>query len=233
MELIGLAVLLLVALVVVVFTTRGLFARDLTRALKRVTQQEQALQEQADILEQRLGQMERDYQTRLKSAELEAARVIQEAKSQAANIRTAAIEEAKHRARQLLLEAEQGKAQLKAQATKELNGQAVQHACESLRSLLPTEGLTALHRALVDELLKALKELDVRSVRDGIERIEVVTAQPLSAADAQQLTQWVAASVGAKVPMQTETDSALVAGCLVRMGPTVIDNSLVNRLGQR
>lgn len=232
MELLGLAVLLVFALAIVIIATRGLFARDLTRALKRVTQQEQELQEQADILEQRLNQLERDYHAKLKSADAEAARIIQEAKNQAMNIRTAAIEEAKHRARQLLLEAEQGKAHLKAMAAKELNGASAQRACESLRTLLPPAGLTALHSALTTELLEALKHVNVQSVRDGVEHVEMVTALPLAVAESQRLAQWVATSVGAQVPIQTETNPALVAGCIVRVGATIIDNSLVNRLGQ-
>ena len=122
---------------------------------------------------------------------------------------------------------------MKALATKELNGKSAQHACESLRMLLPPEGLASLHRTLVEELLNTLKQVDVRSVREGIEQVDIVTAQPLNPADAQRLAQWAAAVVGAHVPVHAETDPAMVAGGLVRAGATIIDNSLANRLGQR
>ncbi len=233
MELVGLAVLLIFALVTVIFLTRGVFSRDLTRALKRVNQQEQELQEKADILEQRLGQMEREYQVKLKRAEAEAERIVQEAKSQAMNIRTAGIEEAKHRARQLLLEAEQGRAQLKMDAARELNAKAVQRACELLRGLLPPEDLVALHSLLTKELLEALTQVDPKPFRTSVERVEVMTAQPLGTEESERLTRWVAASLGSEMPVQIQTDPALVAGCLVRIGPTIVDNTLANRLGQR
>src|SRR3989338_5499741 len=187
MELIGLGILLVVALGVilgiVILLTRGLFARDLTQALKRVTQQEQALQEKADVLESRLSQMERDYHAKLKRAEGEAEQMLQDAKTRAMNIRTAAIEEAKHRARQLLLEAEQGKLQLKSDMAKELNGQTAQQACASLRMLLPAPTLAALHAALVKELLAALKSMDAATRHQPLERIVVMTGQPVAPAD--------------------------------------------------
>jgi F0F1-type ATP synthase delta subunit len=233
MELLGLGFFLAFALGVVIFLTRGLFARDLTAALKRVGQREQELQEKADILEQRLGQMEREYQAKLKRGDAEAERVIHEAKTHAMNIRTAAIEEAKHRARELFLEAEQGKTKLRADVTRELNGQAARAACESLRALLTAEQLDAIHAQLLKELLEALKGMDLRARGVAAERVEVVTAQPLASADTLRLTQWAAGSVGSDVPIASSVDPALVAGGVVKVGPTVVDNSLANRLARR
>ena len=233
MELIGVGVLLIVVLGMIVLWTRGVFARDLTQALKRVTQQEQSLQEKADILEQRLAQMEREYQAKLKVAQKEAERILEDAKQQAMNIRTAAIEEAKHRARHLLVEAEQSRAQLKSEVAQELNGQAIQRTCESLRTLLPASELLALHTTLTTELLRALAQLDVAAFRTSIDRIDVVSAQALTPAQSQQLRQWATTALGTHVAVELQTDPTLVAGLVVRLGPTVVDNSLVNRLGQR
>ena len=233
MELIGLAIVLVFALAIVIFFTRGVFARDLTSALKRVTQQEQELQAKADILEQRISQMERDYHVKVKRAEVEAERIIQEAKNQAMNIRATAIEEAKYRARQLLLEAEQGRSHLKAELAKELDGQAIRHACDSLRALLPASQLSSLHDLLVQELLEALKRLDVRTLCADVVHIDVLSAQALAPAASQQLAQWAVKVFGPSVPLHVKTDPTLVVGCVVRLGSTTLDNSLVHRLDQR
>ena len=236
MESLGLGIVLVAALGgilgIVILLTRGLFAKDLTQALQRVNQQEQALQEKADILESRLGQLERDYHAKLKRAEGEAEQMLQDAKTQAVNIRTAAIEEAKHRARQLLLEAEQGKLQLKAEVVKELDGRAVQHACASLRTLLPATALAALHEALVSELLTALNGLDAAALRGHLERVVVVTGQPFAEADAKRLAQWTAAALGQGITVEMNTEPTLLAGCIVQLGTTVVDNSLPNRLSR-
>ena len=232
MEFLGLGIVFIGVVIAAIFLTRGLFARDLTQALERVHQQERILQEKADVLEQRLAQMEREYQAKLKRADAEAERILQEAKSQAMNIRTAAIEEAKHRARQLLLEAEQGKAHLKSAMTRELNGTVARQACESLKMLLTAEQLAGVHEALIKELLEALKGVDLRSLQQRAGQVELMVAQPLGSADTLRFAQWAAASVGSDVPIQTTTDPELIAGALVRVGQTVVDNSLVNRLNR-
>lgn len=233
MELLGLGVVLILALGIVIFLTRGVFSRDLTQALKRVTQQEQALQGKADILEQRLSQMEREYQVKLKRAETEAGRLIQDAKSQAMNIRTAAIEEAKHRARQLLLEAEQGKGQLKAELAKELNGTVARRTCDMLRTFLPETEMLMLHRMLMDELFGVLRRVDTKPLRGDVAQVYVTTAHPLSSLQSQQLAEWVASAIGQRIPLQIATDPSVVAGGIVRLGSTTFDNSLPTRISPR
>ena len=236
MELFGLGFLLVLAigmvLGIVIIFTRGIFNRDLAQALKRVTQQDQELQDKADVLEQRLRQMEQDYHAKLKRAETEAQRLTEEAKHQAMNIRTAAIEEAKHRARQLVLEVEQSKMQVRAELTKTLDGQAVQQACQALRTLLTDQMAATLHAQLMNELIEALAHLEAHSLHTGLERVEMRTARPLSPEQLQRLTQWVHASLGPHIALQVEDDETLVAGGLVRAGASVIDNSLVTRLKQ-
>ncbi|PIQ83500.1 MAG: hypothetical protein COV75_07130 [Candidatus Omnitrophica bacterium CG11_big_fil_rev_8_21_14_0_20_63_9] len=237
MELFGFGFLAILGLGLVVGSillwTRGVFNRDLTQALQRVQQQEQALQEKAEILEQRLTQMERDYQTKLKRAEGETERLLQDAKTQAMNIRTVAIEEAKHRARQLLLEAEQGRVQLRAEVAKELDGHIIQRACESLRSLLSPVDLASLHRRLTTELLDALQQLESSARRSGTEAVHLRAGQTLGPGEVERVQRWVTSTFGADVPLRVETDTGLVAGCVLQFGDTIVDSSLPNRLGRQ
>src|SRR3989338_7325421 len=203
---------------IVIALTRGLFARDLTRALKRVAQQAQELQAKADILEQRLNQQEKEYQLRLKRADAESERIVQEAKQQAMNIRAAAIEEAKHRARQLFLEAEQNKSQLKVGLSREFDSKAAQRACASLQSLLGASELNALHSTLVAELLEKLGQIDVSLLHSDAERIELRTAKGLSLEQSQRLAKWVANLFGSEKPLHITEDPSMVAGCVVHVG---------------
>lgn len=230
MDLLSLLVLLVVAVVVVlsvVFITRGVFARDLTQALQRVMQQEQSLHEQADILEQRIRQLEMEYQAKLKRADAEGERLILDAKNQAMNIRTAAIEEAKHRARQLLLEAEQGRSQLKVEAAREMNGTALRQACEALRGFLPPAQLEAMHATLGEEALAEAERLDGAAAKRQTTRVVVAAAQALPEAARTRLARWAAATLGPEIPVDVDITPELVAGCVIRLGATIIDSSLL------
>lgn len=237
MDAVGFGVLAVLGLALVVGSivlwTRGVFNRDLAQALQRVQQQEQELQHKAETLEQRLNQLEREYQMRLKRAEGEAERLLQDAKTQAMNIRTVAIEEAKHRARQLLLEAEQGRVQLRADVAKELDGGMILRACESLRVLLSPVDLASLHRRLTTELVDALQQLEASARRSGASRVHVRTGQPLGPGEVERVQRWVTTALGETVPLQVDTDPALVAGCVLQFGDTIVDSSLPNRLGRQ
>ncbi len=230
MELFGLALVVLLALVVVIFFTRGAFAKDLTDALKRVNQQERALQEKADILEQRLRQLEVDYHAKLKSAQAEAERLVHEAKRASLHVQAAAVEEAKYRARQLMLEAEQGRTQLKAEVAQELDARTLQRVCQSLRVLLTSDERHRLHSILVQELLETVRQLDGASVSSNGHAVHVMTAVPLHPDGARHFEGWAKTALGPDATLVCETDERLVAGGVVRVGAVVVDNSLANRL---
>lgn len=233
MELIGLAVVFVLIVGVVLLTVRGLFARDLTQALKRVANQEQELQAKAEILEQRLSQLEKDHQLKLKQAEAEAQRLVQEAKQQAMNIRTAAIEEAKHRARQLVMEAEQLRGHLKQELRQELNGRALARVCEAIQTLLSSEEQARLHNRLVAQLLEELARVEVAHVGGPIHHVQVTAAHPLSAEQTKALRDHLLKHLGPSVGCEVKTDATLVAGCVVQLGDLMLDGSLKHYLRPR
>jgi F0F1-type ATP synthase delta subunit len=57
-----------------------------------------------------------------------------------------------------------------------------------------------------------------------------MTGQPLDQADARALTQWVATALGREVAVEVNIEPNLIAGCVVQLGATIVDNSLPNRL---
>jgi len=59
-ELVSVVLGFLLLVGIILLTVRGLFARETTQALARVRQREDELQAKADVLEQRLSQMEQD-----------------------------------------------------------------------------------------------------------------------------------------------------------------------------
>ena len=69
-----------------------------------------------------------------------------------------------------------------------------------------------------------------RAQQIAASRVEVIAAQALGSAESLRIAQWAAASIGADVPIEPSIDATLIAGGIVRVGQTIIDNSLMNRL---
>jgi F-type H+-transporting ATPase subunit delta len=98
--------------------------------------------------------------------------------------------------------------------------------------MLNTLGLMATKRRLfvVPALLATLRELLARE--RGEVSAEVVSAQPLSAAQAQRLADTLSQSAGKAVRLQTRVDPSLIGGLVVRLGSRMIDTSIRAQLGQ-
>ena len=88
------------------------------------------------------------------------------------------------------------------------------------------------------ELLRGINQLLVEeiNVRLGIAQACVTSAQPLSAAERQQLMAALERRTGKKIEAQFQEDRSLLGGAVVRVGSTIFDGSVreqLNRLLQQ
>jgi F-type H+-transporting ATPase subunit delta len=79
-------------------------------------------------------------------------------------------------------------------------------------------------------ILKAARK-QYNDLRGRIE-VQVSTADPLSAKDLEATTQQLRRSLGRDVDVQVKIDPDLIGGIVIRVGDTVYDGSLANRLKQ-
>lgn len=68
--------------------------------------------------------------------------------------------------------------------------------------------------------------------RAGKKRVQVTSAEPLSAEATKELTAKLAASIAAEPILEQAVDPSLLGGLVVRIGDTVYDGSLRTRLSQ-
>lgn len=88
------------------------------------------------------------------------------------------------------------------------------------------------------ELLRGINQLLVEEInaRLGIAQASVTSAQPLSAAERQQLMSALERRTGKKIEAQFQEDRSLLGGAVVRVGSTIFDGSVreqLNRLLQQ
>jgi F-type H+-transporting ATPase subunit delta len=83
---------------------------------------------------------------------------------------------------------------------------------------------------LLPEILSALQEV-IRQ-RQGIAEAEIASAVELSAAQKKQLGQTLERLTGKKIQAKYSLDPALLGGAVVRVGDTIYDGSVRNRLSQ-
>lgn len=98
--------------------------------------------------------------------------------------------------------------------------------------MLNTLGLLAAKRRLF-ALPQVLEGLRARIAEArGEVAAEVVSAQPLTAAQERQLVETLSASAGRAVRLQAKVDPSLIGGLVVRLGSRMIDTSIQGQLGR-
>ena len=85
------------------------------------------------------------------------------------------------------------------------------------------------HRLLLVPEIASYYEL-LRSAVENTVDVEVVSAVPLDAAQAEKLTQALCTRLNRQVRIRTSVDAALLGGAVLRAGDLVIDGSLKGRL---
>ncbi len=87
------------------------------------------------------------------------------------------------------------------------------------RRMLDLPGIHAEYERLADEAA-------------GRTRADVVTASPLTEAQAERLRRALSARVGREVELSLQVDAELIAGAVARVGDLVFDGSLKTQLAQ-
>ncbi|WP_237059803.1 F0F1 ATP synthase subunit delta [Microbulbifer sediminum] len=83
---------------------------------------------------------------------------------------------------------------------------------------------------LLPEIHELFEELKAQA--EASLEVEVVSARPLSEAQAQQLTQALSKKFGREVHLHGSVDESLLGGAIVRAGDTVIDGTVRGRLAK-
>jgi F-type H+-transporting ATPase subunit delta len=86
-------------------------------------------------------------------------------------------------------------------------------------------------RKRISALPAIVEELDrLSDEKAGIARATVISAEPLSEAYAERLSQELSTATGKKIVLEQKHDPELLAGLVVRIGDQVIDGSARSRL---
>jgi F-type H+-transporting ATPase subunit b len=218
---------------------RVLFQPILRRAAERTEEKERLIRELAEerqavaalraSLEQQQAQLEEEKDQRI-------ARIHEEAESD----RRELLKDARTEAEKLLAEAQADSYRLQQQAMDDFHERLVRAIMDISGTIIGRVAPPAVHDALVQGLSERIREMG----RSEMERVEAVrhslgdrealahvaSARELSGEQQAQLARTLTALADRHVNIQLRIAPDLVAGLQVRLGDTVIDNSLAGQL---
>ncbi len=214
--------------------------RPMSARIKAATAEKEQLQQALLADREAAAALRVELETRMKSTEEEAARVIEEAQNQAELDRVALMQEVQAEVEHILTEAQVDAYRLKRQAMDEFHE-------DLLRVVLDVSALTigrVSSEQLQDALLKQLTGSVWELGRTDMQRVEVLrrslgartpvviahAARPLTAEQQGQLVRTFTALADRNITLDLKVEPALGLGMRVRIGDFVLDNTITGKL---
>ncbi len=219
-----------------------LLFRPVMRGVKeRAAEKEQLARELAQE-HQEAARLRAELEARLAHADEEAAAIIATAREQAEAERAALLEQAQAEVERILVEAHADTQRLRQRAVDDFHDEMLDTILEISGWVINRTAPPEVHDTLVQQLSDRIWEMG----RSEMERVEtfrrslgdrtptayVTTARSLSPEQQGLLARTFTALADRRVNLELKTDPALAAGIQVRLGDTLVDNSIGGQLAE-
>jgi F0F1-type ATP synthase membrane subunit b/b' len=216
-----------------------LFRRVMRNVKARAAEKERLLRE-AEQDRREAAKTKAELKAQLAGADEEAAAIVAKAQAQAESERTALIQQTQTEVERILAEAHVDAYRTRQQAIDDFHEDMINTILDISGWVVGHTAPQELHNILVQQLSdrvwdfgrNGIEQVEMirRSLRDRSPTVFITTAQPLTAEQQSQLVDTFSALVDQNVKLEVQTDSALAVGLRVRVGDTVLDNSITGQL---
>jgi F-type H+-transporting ATPase subunit b len=218
-----------------------LFRPVMRHVTKRAAEKKQLLRE-LERDHQEAARLRAELEARLAKADQEAASIVPAAREQAETERTALLQEAQAEVERILAEAYTDALRRRRLAVDAFHDELLDTILEISGQVIGRTAPPEMHDALVKQLSDRIWELGRsemqrvesfrRSLGDREPTAYVTTAQSLSPEQQGLLVRTLTALADRHVNLELKTDPVLVAGLRVRLGDTIVDNSIAGQLAE-
>jgi len=214
--------------------------RPVMRGMEEREAEKERLARQVAEGQQEAEKLRAELEVRLANAGEESAAIVTTAREQAETERAALLEEAQAEIERILVEAHTDAHRLRQQAVDDFHDELLDTILEISGWVIGRAAPPEVHDALVQQLSDRIWELGRgemervealrRALGDRAPTVYVTTARPLSPEQQGLLARTFTALADRHVNLELKTDPALAAGMRVRLGDTLVDNSIGGQL---
>lgn len=226
-------------IVLAVLLNRFLFQPILRTATQRTAEKERLIKELAEE-KQKIASLRAELEQRQTQIEEDAHRTLMEARERAETEGQELLKQARSEAELMLVEAQADAYRLKQQAMNEFHEQLVDTILQISGSVIGQVVPQEVDATLVYGLSERIREMGrtemwrVEALRRSLSGREttayIASARELSVEQQGELARILTALADRHVNIELQIDPKLVAGVRVRLGDTVMDNSIAGRL---
>jgi len=211
------------------------------RALKAFDERKQKIAQglaEAEQAGQKLAEAEQQYSSRVEEAEREGARLLAEARQEAAQTRDNILSQARAEAQRVVAGAEETVGLERQQMLTGLRDQVSALSIAAANKVVGASLDEKRQRHLIDEFFSGVSagrvlvvdEADAGWAEDESGPVTVVSALPLSADEQAIVSKELASQLGGEPKLEFAVDPALLGGLRLKIGDRIIDGSVAGKL---
>lgn len=234
MLIISLIILQIIIFVVLIMVFRTIMTQNVSKATSHLEALNQEYVRKEEQAHEHVSQAQQQADVLLQKAQEEAQTLKIDAAKRAEEEGQVALNQARTQAQDIMQQAQRAKEQLLAEINERIERRASIKAGELLTQCLPEDFMKELHirwvKDLLDQGLGAVQRLHIPA---DINDIKIVSAFSLTQEQKHLLSQKLEQSLGRRLELHHEEDSALVAGLVIHAGSIVLDGTLVNKVKEK
>lgn len=214
----------------VIFFLKRVLTKDTESSVNRLETSYEEVKKKKEELAQKMLEIENEYKKRKEEAERIAQELKEKAYQEAAGIRDEAFKKAKVESEDIISKAHKTVAKVREDIKKEEESHMIDTCAHLLSNVFAQHSLEALHRAVVSDFIAELAATDLNRVGIDCTTVEFISFQPVLEEDRQKVRAAIASKIKREFTFTEKTDTALLAGMVVRFGSLTLDGSLASKL---
>ncbi|MEI8175914.1 MAG: F0F1 ATP synthase subunit delta [Candidatus Omnitrophota bacterium] len=232
MLLIKVVILQTVVFGLVLFFMKKILTGDTESAVNRLNESYEEVRKKKEELTQRITEIEAEYAKRKEEADKISGQIVDKAKSDGDAKKEEILREAKKEGEAIIMKAMGTMDSIRREVNRELGLKTLDFCATLLKGVFSSKVATGVHLVFVNDFIEEMEALDMSKIGPEVDRVEVVTYQPLAEEYKKRIIGTVTAKLKRPVTLEEQVDAALLGGVIVKFGGLAVDGSLAGRINE-
>jgi len=225
-----LIIIQVVAFALLVFLLRQFLYQQVTQSQDRLQRLVQENRKREEELKTKREETEKELKAKIAQRNEELARQRATAEGEAQKMQEEILAKAKEEAGKIVAAAEAQKEQMRADLVSEMEEKALDLASDIIGHIFTSQVAQGIHYQLTDELIGEIEKSDGRGLQHDVEAVEVAVPFSLTELQMERLKNILCSKMGRSVDIKQTIDREIVGGMVLRLGDSVLDGGLKNKL---
>jgi len=215
---------------VLIFLLRQFLYQQVTHSQDKLQQLVQENRKREEELNKRRDETEKGLKIKIDQHNEEVEKLKAAAEVDAQKIQEEIVARAKEEAERIVTEQKEKREQVRAKLVAEMEEKALDLASDIIGHIFTAQVAKGIHYQVTDEFIEEIGKSDGRGLELDVEAVEVAVPYSLTEVQMEKLKKILSSKMDRSIEVTQTIDPGIVTGMVVRLGNSVLDGSLKNKL---